>query len=74
MTSTLTASEVARRVGWTRRFYGRDKADDGKVLALLGLRPVESGNGYTNWRKTLSVDDALALMRALDLDPMDVGL
>lgn len=68
--SGLSASEVARRLGWTRTV-----PDSGRVLRQLGLYPTHNGHGHGyRTRETMSDDRAAELARVLGVDPVDVGL
>jgi hypothetical protein len=69
--SGLGASEVARRAGWLRP---NGLVDDARVRTVLGLRATSSHGGrYRSVRKAMSREDALALCRALHVDPVDAG-
>jgi hypothetical protein len=64
----------------TKRFSRRGMGDTSHLERLLGMRdPAPSrhnGRRYENGRRTeyLSYDFAVALCRALDMDPVDVGV
>jgi hypothetical protein len=64
--SGVTAYELARRLGWT-------KPDPDRVEKQLGLRRDTNGHGSsTTLRGTTSQARALEIIRALDIDPVDV--
>lgn len=72
--SGLPPSEVAKRLGWINS--GTGMGDSTRVLRALGLRP-DSAHGYKSFRPRhgyLSYDLGVRLARALDVDPVDVGV
>jgi hypothetical protein len=81
LASGLSAKVVAERLGWMRRPTPATRrrghlADDTRVRSALGLkRSAPSRHGRVpTVRQTLDYDVALQIARALDLDPVDVGL
>jgi hypothetical protein len=64
--SGVTASELARRLGWYRR-----TPDGERVKRQLGLYFVDNGRGKA-MRETTTLERALEIVRALGLDPADV--
>jgi hypothetical protein len=60
--SGLSLSEIARRCGWTR-------VDQPRAGRALGFH-----RDHGEYRQRLRYETAVALMEALDLDPIDVGL
>jgi hypothetical protein len=70
----LTASELARRVGWRRS--SRDPLpDQSRVMRALGLRACKmSGRDAQCFNKRVSEQNALLLGDALGLTPYEVGL
>jgi len=73
--SGLSTNEVARRAGWLRHYVARNgrvrkMGDSTRVRRGLGLVATQGG-----WVRThLTYDEAVALARALDVDPVDVGV
>jgi hypothetical protein len=75
--SGLSASEVARRVGWmrTRRTRRSPVADATRVRRTLGLAQYDPGHGHEKrFREFCDPEMAWALAKACGADPMDVGL
>lgn len=82
--SGLTASEVARRLGYFRtkrdlrksgKVYAYRAADTSPVQAALGLKlVVESRNYPRRRRQYMREATALRYCVALGLDPVDIGL
>lgn len=71
--SGLTAAEVARRMGrqecrhastWIRRALGLKRSRNG----------AKTGQGRWRYRKDMPRELAVAFARALDVDPVEVGL
>lgn len=72
--SGLTPSTVARRLGWMK-YSGHTDPDVTRLRRALGIAPViaaRTGARYTNQR--IGYDLALLIARALNIDPVDVGL
>lgn len=65
--SGLSLSLICRRLGWVSR---EGKAETAKLSRVVGLTPQTSG--YTN--RNMHYDNAVAIARALDRDPVDLGL
>jgi ribosomal protein S27AE len=75
--SDLTASEVARRLGWSRgrSYTGAPMPDGSRVRRALGLCLYDPGKGYPKkYRERMTHDMAERLMRAMHLDPHEVGI
>lgn len=83
--SGLTAQEVARRCGWfyTHRagYVRRDgtrkqrtSPNGTEVRRVLGLKANGNYKGTQYVCKSLRYETALEIARALELDPVDVGL
>lgn len=81
----LSRSEICRRLGWTRERAKqpprrrKDKrvpqADTSRLARRLGLLPNKDGNGdYTLVTVTIRYDIAVAIIRAIGRDPVDLGL
>lgn len=70
--SGLPPSEVAKRLGWINS--GTGMGDSTRVLRALGLRPdgrnrpTRLRNGYMDYEL------GVKLCRALDADPVDLGV
>lgn len=70
---------ICFRMGWMedRRRNSRKKMEhkpeDGRLLRALGLKP-ESYRGKTTYRTHITDKVALEITRALNLDPIDIGL
>lgn len=64
-------SELARRMGQTRK-------ETSYVQRMLGLRPArevdKDGTIYYRFRSQITYKTATKLARALDIDPVDLGL
>ena len=74
--SGLPANEVALRIGMTRKRRGRAEGDSTSLLRLLGLAPDVS-RGYRSFRPRdgdIDYDLGVRLARALDVDPVDLGV
>lgn len=82
--SGLTAGDVARRMGWTRR-QGKTRkdgrragpwmcADISRVKRALGLNPEGGSRNGGKMRREIDYDTALRLAEAIGVDPTDVGL
>lgn len=67
--SDMSATEVALRAGWT----SRGRPEGGRVTRHLGLRPYRCRDRWL-LVELLAPPTAERLCRALDLDPVDVGL
>jgi hypothetical protein len=83
--SGLSATALATRLGWMRDKCGklrvdgtygpsRTIGDNRQVMRKLGLRDHVSGDRRRFRATTIEYGDALAVCRALNLDPVDVGL
>jgi hypothetical protein len=77
--SGLSASEVARRLGWQRKHLHRGKyrqmPDASRVTRMLGIRVYAPGRGYpSRARCGMSYENAAKLADAIGVDPIDVGL
>jgi transcriptional regulator with XRE-family HTH domain len=71
LVSDRSTSDVARGMGW---FKGNGKANEGSVTAALGLRAVPTRKGCRYVRKTVDIDTAERLAKAIGVDPWEVGL
>jgi hypothetical protein len=77
LASGISGNELARRLGWFRRHsvHGRVIPDQTRARRAVGVTPHNPGHGYPpRLRERVTEDMALRLMRALDLDPWEVGL
>lgn len=78
--SGMPAYRLAEALGWFKPPSGRWRGrggpmpDDVRVRAALGLKGSFSRGYGPHYRKTLPHEQALAICRALDLDPVAVGL
>lgn len=82
--SGMSAKGLAVRLGWTRvgRLNGSSHrkgviGDATRVRTALGLKQCVKRRGvkvYRSTQTTVPYDTALAICRALDADPIDVGL
>lgn len=68
--SGLTITQVAVRLGWTR---ANGSADGTRVAKTLGIAPTYS-HGYRYFQQTTSYELGVALCRALEAWPVDVGV
>jgi hypothetical protein len=70
----LPADEVAARLGW---WYGNGhppRGDGTRLKRRLGLEADKSGRGHVHVARFVTYDVASDLCRALDIDPVDVGV
>lgn len=63
-------SMLARRIGWVSR---RGQPQTSRVARALGLMP-DSDVAPGHHRARIKYETAVTLCRALDLDPVDVGV
>lgn len=70
--SELSSWELAERMGYMRKRGKRVIPDTSRALRTLGLKR-EGASGYVRG-DTISYDLGVKLCRALDLDPVDVGV
>jgi hypothetical protein len=72
LASGLTASEVCYRIGWLR---GNRRGDTARLQSVLGLRQfTKNTKGCRATAKRINYPNAVLIARALDLDPVDIGL
>jgi DNA-binding Lrp family transcriptional regulator len=69
--SGKSTSDVARGMGW---FKPNGDTQEGNVTAVLGLRAVPTRKGCRYVRKTVDIDTAERLAKAIGVDPWEVGL
>lgn len=70
------ASELAMRAGFVRRRDGKTSGDSTHLLRAVGIYPTpcrKNGKPYRIKRLTMSYADAVAITRALGLDPHEVS-
>lgn len=74
--SELSASEVAKRIGWLHDDgKGYMKGDTSRVQRTLGLKPYDPGNGSPiKYRTEIRYETAELIARAINVDFRDVGL
>jgi hypothetical protein len=72
--SGVSWSELARRLGWFRLRAGRSVPDDMRVRRHLGLHPSYSHGAVYPRQRRVGSERAVELLRAANIDPMDVGL
>jgi hypothetical protein len=65
--SGMSTTELAARLGWV-------KPDSNRVTKALGITPYHLGNGHKGLRGHIGHRMATELARAMDVDPVDVGL
>lgn len=75
----MTASDVARHMGWMRTSLSRGKRiqvpDGTKAEKKLGLRSTKGGRGDVTTTKTIREDEAMKLLELFpSLDPVDVDV
>lgn len=73
--SPMTASDVARRMGWTcppRRAGGRPRADSSRVKRSLGINPNVSPRGTRSYSRTIDAETAGLIAEALGLMAWEV--
>jgi hypothetical protein len=74
----LTAADVARRLDWMISSTEKGEVpDDRRVRRLLGLEPwisMKGGRKRSELSKRMRYENAVSLLRALDLDPVDIGV
>jgi hypothetical protein len=68
--SGMTASEVAIRLGW---FRANGDPDGTKVRKKLGIVASYS-HGRHYHQRTMSYENGVAFVRALEIAPVDVGV
>ena len=68
--SGLTLSELARRCGWVHN----GKADVSGTARRLGLEPQRIRGGLGRKTELIDYERAVAVVKALDVDPVDVGV
>jgi hypothetical protein len=72
LASGVPAKEVAIRCGFLRP---NGQADDAAVSRLLGLRAYSNRKkNYRHVRTEIPESDALLILRAIHLDPVDIDL
>lgn len=74
--SDLSLSEVARRMGFTRkgrRYKTMPEGDTAKLKRFVGLLPERKGI-YVSHKSAVTYDQAAQVCRAVDADPVDYGL
>ncbi len=69
--SGLTLSELAKEAGLTARDKGKPKADTSRAARMLGLKAQKSGDGFHYINQFMRYENALRLVRAMGLDPVD---
>ena len=67
----LSATQAAERLGW---HWANGIPDTTRVLRRLGLADSDDKKGGRTRQRAVTYDVALALCRALDLEPVEVGL
>lgn len=73
--SGRSLSDVAYELGWTQRWAdGHTVANTSKVARTLGMMMQANGKGTRYMQRTVSYDMAVRLVRAIDCDPVDVGV
>lgn len=81
--SEMKTAEIARLCGWMRPHGGGGRKglmvpDQTRVRTLLGLKTnhTKGPNGarYVSVQKRIRLDDAEQIMRAIGLDPWELGL
>jgi hypothetical protein len=66
--SGMSTRELALRMGWL-------KPDNGRVNRSLGITQYDPGHGNgPRLRERIDYGRAIELARAMDVDPVDVGL
>lgn len=71
----ITAADIARELGWTRKKRARDGAlDVTRVKRALGLVENHDRGGCTYVQQYTSYEQAVRLCRALDMDPFEAGV
>ncbi len=74
LASDKALSDVCRTIGWFRHDQRRNAPDTARLKRALGILPSYK-SGYAP-KPTVKVNygTALAIVRALDFDPVDFGL
>jgi hypothetical protein len=72
--SGLTLSDVALAAGWIQKHRGkREGGDSSRAARYLGLKPWTT-RGNRSFRSHVSYETAVVLARAMNVDPIDVGI
>ncbi len=73
--SSLSPNELALRMGW-KRTNGKTGGEGSRVLRLLGLVPAGHRNDREEAgpKREIAYDVAVRMVKALDLDGVDVGV
>ncbi len=69
--SGMSASEVCRRLGW---IDSRGKPESTRLLRSLGLKDHYHRDGVRRLTQNIDYERAVRIARALDVDPVDVGV
>jgi len=74
LASSITAAEVARRIGWIHsRDDGRSYADSARVKRTLGILPDISGStGRQSWRTLTDAETVERIAYAIGISPWSV--
>ena len=69
LNSHLTAPQIAHRLGWSD-----SRRASTQIRRALGLKRSRNGCGQWRYRETMPRELAARFARALDVDPVEVGL
>lgn len=67
--------ELSVRLGWSREHGGYTHGDTSRLKRRLGIMPNTAARGYERYySEYIRYELACAIIRALDLDPVDYGV
>lgn len=74
----VTWAGMCRRIGWYRN-YGGTEADTSRLKRALGIAREQHSQQRSPrkcyfYMKSMSYEQALLMCKALDVDPVDIGL
>lgn len=76
--SLTPRSDICRELGWVRTRQGvsgtRMTSDTTRLARCLGEVPSGGEKNRQTVKKTVHIDTALAIVRAINLDPVDIGI
>lgn len=72
--SMVPRSDICRELGWVRTNKGRVILDTRRLARSLGEIPYGGEKNRQTVKQKVRVDTALAVIRAINLDPVDLGI
>lgn len=70
LSNGMTLSDICRNIGWVEYY---PKAETSRLKRYIGLMPKASHGRY-RYNKTMCIVNAELILRAIDIDPIDIGL